>query len=120
MHNLAAQAHWAAEGAKLAVARLAGAAPQPTREEATTFAALQQQLDATIVQLQSYSPADLEVGLTRAIELVHPSGRMSFTGDRFLSEFAIPTFFFHLTNAYAVLRHLGVSLTKGDFLGSFD
>ena len=120
MHSLAAQVHWAAEGAKLAAARLAGAAPELTRQEGTTFAELRQHLDATILNLRSFSPESLEAGLARSIEIEHPRGRMQFTGDRFLREFAIPTFFFHLTSAYAILRHLGVLLTKGDFLGSFD
>ena len=41
----------------------------------------------------------------------------SFRGDRFLIEFALPNFFFHLTLAYAILRKEGVPLEKGDFMG---
>jgi hypothetical protein len=43
---------------------------------------------------------------------------MTFRGDRFLTEFAIPNFFFHLTAAYGILRHEGVPLQKGDFMGA--
>jgi hypothetical protein len=51
------------------------------------------------------------------IELRHRGVSKTFRGDRFLTEFAIPSFFFHFTTAYAILRHQGVPLQKGDFLG---
>jgi hypothetical protein len=35
-----------------------------------------------------------------------------------VSEFAVPNFYFHATTAYAILRHNGIDLGKGDFLGS--
>ena len=38
-------------------------------------------------------------------------------GDRFLTDFAIPSFYFHLVSAYGILRSHGVPLKKGDFLG---
>jgi hypothetical protein len=55
---------------------------------------------------------------SRTIELRHRGSSQTFRGDRFLTEFAIPTFFFHVTLAYAILRHEGVPLQKGDFLGA--
>lgn len=33
-------------------------------------------------------------------------------GDDYLVHFAIPNFFFHVTTAYAILRHNGVDLGK--------
>ena len=38
-------------------------------------------------------------------------------GDYFL-EHALPNFFFHLTTAYAILRHNGVPVGKRDYLGA--
>ncbi|MFS8069528.1 MAG: DUF1993 family protein [Byssovorax sp.] len=35
------------------------------------------------------------------------------------SRASIPSFFFHLTTAYAILRHEGLPLQKGDFLGAW-
>ncbi|MFN0185571.1 MAG: DUF1993 family protein [Aquabacterium sp.] len=40
-----------------------------------------------------------------------------FNGENFLRHWALPNFFFHVTTAYALLRHGGVPLGKGDFLG---
>jgi uncharacterized protein len=36
-------------------------------------------------------------------------------GDTYLAEVAIPNFYFHVTTAYAILRHNGVELGKFDF-----
>jgi hypothetical protein len=117
MYDLAVQAHWACEGAKLAVDRLLGVGATPLAAEAKTFAALHQQIDATIAYLGAVDPEALEAGLERTIELPHRGGSKTFRGDRFLTEFALPNFFFHFTTAYGILRHRGVPLQKGDFLG---
>lgn len=39
-----------------------------------------------------------------------------FTGRSYLTGFALPNFFFHVTTAYAILRAAGVPLGKPDFL----
>ena len=39
-------------------------------------------------------------------------------GDDYLLHVAVPNFFFHVTTAYAILRHNGVPLGKMDFIGS--
>lgn len=41
---------------------------------------------------------------------------IKFSGQVFLQHWALPNFFFHVTNAYALLRHGGVELGKADFL----
>ena len=41
----------------------------------------------------------------------------SMTAADFVIELAMPNFFFHLTTAYALLRHNGVDLGKRDYLG---
>ena len=46
-----------------------------------------------------------------------PTGKYPFTGRSFVLGFAIPNFFFHVTMAYALLRHRGVPLGKLDYLG---
>ena len=44
----------------------------------------------------------------------------TFTGLDYLVKFALPNFYFHTTTAYDILRHNGVAIGKGDYLGSFD
>jgi hypothetical protein len=53
------------------------------------------------------------------IEIPHRGATRRFSGGQFLVEFAIPNFYFHMTSAYGILRHKGVELTKGDFLGGW-
>jgi uncharacterized protein len=45
------------------------------------------------------------------------NGRRVFTDRSYLLGFALPNFFFHVTMAYDLLRHLGVPIGKRDFLG---
>jgi hypothetical protein len=118
MFKLGVQVHWAAEGAKLAVARLLGVPAAPATGEARSFAELFQRIDTTVAHLRALAPEDLEAGLARTIEIEHRGGSMKFSGGQFLTEFAIPSFYFHLTTAYGILRFKGVEITKGDFLGS--
>lgn len=42
-----------------------------------------------------------------------------FSGEKYLLHYAMPQFFFHVTTAYALLRHAGVEIGKRDFLGKF-
>lgn len=119
MYDVAVQTHWAGEGAKLAVARLLGAAPAPPRPaaEAKTFQELYDRIDATLADLVAVDRAALDAGLDRTIEIPHRGATMTYRGDRFLTEFAVPGFYFHLVTAYGILRHEGIPLQKGDFLG---
>jgi uncharacterized protein len=118
MYDLATQAHWAAEGARLAVAQLLGGAPSPLADAGKTFAELRERTGSAIADLRATDPAALEAGLERTIALHHRGTSRTFRGDRYLMEFAIPSFFFHVTAAYAILRHQGVPLQKGDFMGA--
>lgn len=119
MYTLAAQVHWAAEGARLAIAQLLGAPRVPAANDARSFADLHQRLDATIAYLREIAPSDLEAGLDRAIVVEHRRGSIRARGDQFLLAFAIPHFFYHVTSAYGILRNQGVQLTMGDFLGNW-
>jgi hypothetical protein len=119
MYTLAAQVHWAAEGARLAIAQLLGAPRAPAANDAKSFADLHQRLDATIAYLREIAPSDLEAGLDRAIAIEHRRGSMRSSGRQFLIAFAIPHFFYHVTTAYGILRNQGVELTMGDFLGNW-
>jgi hypothetical protein len=37
-----------------------------------------------------------------------------------MNRFALPNVYFHITTAYALLRHNGVAIGKADFMGSLD
>jgi hypothetical protein len=119
MYTLADQVHWAAEGAKLAIAHLLGAPAVPAASKAESFAALHQRIDATVAYLEQVAPSAVETGLGRTVVIEHPRGTIRSVGSQFILALAIPHFFYHLSTAYGILRNQGVELTMSDFLGDW-
>lgn len=119
MYTLSAHVHWAAEGARVALAHVLGAPAVPAANDAKSFADLHQRLDGTIAYLRDIAASDVEAGLNRTIVIERPRGSMHSNGSQFLLAFAIPHFFYHTTTAYGILRNQGVRLTMGDFLGNW-
>lgn len=119
MYTLASQVHWAAEGARMAIARLLGVPRVPAASEARSFSDLHRQLDEAIADLRATAPGDLEAALDRVIVVDHRRGSIRASGSQFLVAYAIPHFFYHVTSVYSILRNQGVPLTMGDFLGNW-
>ena len=46
------------------------------------------------------------------------SDKMTLKGADYLFQFSQPNFYFHLTVAYAILRHNGLKIGKDDFMGA--
>ena len=67
--------------------------------------------------VKGLSPAAFEGSKERVVEIRFPGVELDFVGDGYLTSFALPNFYFHVTMAYAILRHLGVELGKRDYLG---
>ena len=117
MRPLSAQVQMASDSAKNAVARLTGVAAPSMPDTETTFAELKARCRATVAFIQSVDAAAYAGAEDRTVELKFPNGMgYSFTGGAFLTGFALPNFYFHLTTAYAILRANGVALGKPDFL----
>lgn len=120
MFPLLRQVQIAADFAKGATARLAGA-PVPSYEDnEQTFAELQQRITKTLGFIDGIAQADVDAGLGRAV--THGSGeraRHFDSGEQYLTRFALPNFYFHVTTAYAILRHNGVPIGKKDYIGSY-
>ena len=117
MHPFTRQIQMASDAAKSAAARLAGIEPPAMPDTETTFPELHARLAKTIDFLKSIDAAKLAGAESREIVLKFPSGEMKFTGKDFLTGFALPNFLFHVTTAYALLRHKGIAIGKMDFLG---
>jgi len=120
MFPLARQIQVATDFAKGASARLAGVEPPRYEDGERSFAELQQRISKTLGFIDSLEEADVEAGATRAI--THGSGeraRHFDDGAHYLTHFALPQFFFHVTTSYAILRHNGVPIGKKDFIGAY-
>jgi uncharacterized protein len=107
----------ASDASKLAAARLTGTTAPSFPDVETTFEALQARIGKTRDYLQSLSREAFVGGEERAVTLKAGATELNFTGQGYLLHFAIPNFFFHVTTAYAILRHNGVPIGKRDYLG---
>ena len=117
MLPLVKQIQIACDSAKLGVARLAGGEAPTFDDTETTIAQLQARIEATTAYLRSVPAAQVDGSEDKAISVpVRGPDPLQFTGEQYLKHFALPNFFFHVTTAYALLRHNGVELGKADFL----
>jgi hypothetical protein len=108
----------ASDAAKAGAARIAGVAPPSFPDTETTFPELHERIQKTVDFLKSLDKAAFEHAEDRKFEVkMGPERVIAFTGQSYLLGFALPNFYFHVTTAYAILRHKGVGLGKLDFLG---
>ena len=117
MRPLPFQIQSASDAAKGCAARLAGVEAPAMPDTETTLPELHQRLAKTIAFLQSVDAAKFAGAEDRTVVLKFPQGEMTFSGRDFVAGFALPNFYFHVTTAYALLRHKGINIGKMDFLG---
>ena len=118
MYPLTRQVQLTADFAKNAMARLAGREPPRFEDVETSMPELQGRLARTLAFLGTIPAVEVDGSETRTITLTVGGETMTFRGQPYLLHFALPNFFFHLTAAYAILRHNGVPLGKRDFIGA--
>lgn len=117
MYPLTKQVQIASDNAKGAGARLAGIDPPSFADTEATFPELQERIRKTVAFLQTIKPEQIDGSEARDIKMVFPSMTLEFKGQGYLLDFAQPNIAFHVSMAYAILRHNGVEIGKGDFLG---
>lgn len=117
MLTLAGQVQRASDAAKACVARLSATQAPSFPDTEKTFPELEERIRKTIDYLKSVPAAQVDGSEEREIAFKAGPNEYKFTGVQYLQGFAIPNFFFHVTVAYAILRHKGVALGKMDFLG---
>ena len=117
--NLIRQVQIACDTAKLGAAKLAGkeeSAPAHPDTE-TTLPELIARVASVVAYLGTFSSSDFAGAAERRITQPRWKGK-SLSGEEFLVQHALPNMYFHVTTAYAILRHNGVPLGKGDYLGA--
>jgi hypothetical protein len=116
MHDLARQIQIATDNAKGCVARLAGEEPPKYEDNETTLAELRARLTKTMDYIASFKPEQFAGSETRDVVLKFPTMTLEFKGSDYVTSFLLPNFYFHVSMAYAILRHNGVPVGKLDFL----
>ena len=106
----------ACDAAKNGVARISGVEAPKFEDNESTFGELRARIQKTLDYLAKV-PAGAVDGKEEA-EFTFPVGKATRTmkGQAYLTTWVLANFFFHVTTAYAILRHNGVDLGKSDYL----
>jgi hypothetical protein len=99
-------------------ARLAGLDAPRYEDNETTIAELQARIARTRAYIATLGAAQIDGSEERHIRFKAGQRELEFKGLAYLTGFALPNFYFHYTMAYAILRHNGLGLAKGDFIGA--
>lgn len=119
MLNLTKQVQIASDHAKRCVARLAGVEAPVYEDNEQSFAELKARIDKTVAFINGVKPGQLDGSEARDLTLKLGGKDRTLSGQTYLLHNALPNFFFHVTTAYAILRHCGVEIGKADFLGQY-
>lgn len=109
----------ACELARIGAAKLAGIELPAAAGSDDSLDGLRAKVSDAITFVEAITSAQLEGAAVREVVVPQRQGAaLVFTGESFLQRYSLPNFFFHVTSAYALLRHAGVELGKADYLGS--
>ena len=101
-------------------ARLAGEEVPTYDDNEQGLDQLKERLQRTLAFLDSFDAARFEGSEQREI-LTRPGTpkERRFNGQDYLLTYGLPQFFFHVTTAYALLRHSGLEIGKRDYMGAY-
>jgi hypothetical protein len=120
MFALVKQVQIAADFARGVSARLAGVEVPAHDGQEKSFADLDTLLAQTVGFLDGLSPSQFEGAESREIVLRPGTPKEKrLVGQSYLANYGLPQFFFHVTTAYAILRHNGVAIGKRDYMGTY-
>jgi hypothetical protein len=116
-YPLVRQIQSACDAAKFAAAYLSAKEAPKHPDTEQTIPELRQRLQACISYLETVKESDLAGCDERKISPPWLHGKW-VRGDQYVLQGALPNFYFHVTTAYAILRHNGVDLGKMDYIGA--
>lgn len=116
MFPLNRQIQIATDFAKGACARLAGVEPPKYADTEKSIDDLKARIAKTTDFIKEFKPSQIDGSEDREISLTLGGQPQKFKGEAYLITLVLPNFFFHVTTAYAILRHNGVELGKQDFM----
>lgn len=120
MFPLFRQVQIATDFATSVSARLAEVDVPTNENNEQTFSELQERITRALSFLESLSSKQFEG--SESLEIVLRPGtpkEKKLIGHTYLTNYGLPQFFFHVTTAYAILRHNGLDVGKGDFMGIY-
>jgi len=119
MFPLIRQVQIASDQAKNGASRLAGVEAPRFEDNETTLDQLKARVAKTLAYVKTLDAKAIDGSGDREITFpLGPNNKGHMQGNDYLNHFVLPNFYFHLTAAYAILRHCGVDIGKQDFLGA--
>ena len=119
MFTFVRQVQIACDFAKSVPARLAGIEVPSYEDNERTFAELHARIAKTLAFIDGIDAAKFEGSERREIVLRPGTPKeRRFEGQAYLLHYGLPNFFFHVTTAYALLRHNGLEVGKADYMGA--
>jgi hypothetical protein len=98
---------------------LAGVEAPRYEDNETSTDQLRARLAKTVAYLKTLDAKQIDAAADREITFpLGPNNKGQMKGGDYLNHFVLPNFYFHLTTAYAILRHCGLDIGKRDFLGA--
>jgi uncharacterized protein len=120
MFPLVRQVQIAADFSKGISSRLAGVEVPSWPDAEVTFADLQALIAKALAHLGTLDANQFEGSENKEIVLRPGTPKeKKLAGSAYLQHYGLPQFFFHVTTAYAILRHNGVDIGKRDYMGSY-
>jgi len=118
MFPLVKQVQIAADFARGVSARLAGVDVPSYEGKERSFADLEALLTRTLAFLDGLPASGFEGSEAKDIVLRPGTPKeKKMKGEAYLAHYGLPQFFFHVTTAYAILRHNGLPIGKRDYMG---
>ena len=117
MFPLAKQVQIASDTAKIGTSRIAQVTPPSYEDNETTFPQLIERARKTIAYLETLKPEQLDGTEGNTVTWKTQSGPKEMKAQAYLLHHLLPNVFFHVSMAYAILRHNGVEVGKKDYLG---
>jgi len=118
-YALVQQVQSACDQAKYAAAYLSGQTAPSHPDTEKTIAELRARVEKCATYLATFAAPAFSGAEERRVAPPWMQGH-SVRGADYLTRIAVPNFYFHVTTAYAILRHNGVELGKRDFVGVRD
>jgi hypothetical protein len=103
--------------AKLGASRLTGKSAPTQEDNEVTLQEVKARIQSVINYLETFKQDDYKNASQMTISQPRWEGK-TLTGEQYVLNHVIPNFYFHVTTAYAILRHNGVDIGKKDYLGA--
>ena len=116
MHPMKTQVQFATEVVRQLFTLAGTRAPEFINDE-VSFDDLHRRLQRARTLLDTLSDEALDRDPDEQITVPIGDNEMTMTRVTYFQNFILPNLYFHTTATYLILRHLGVDLGKGDYLG---